>query len=129
MKYLLPLFLLVVQLMVAQDNSTGNQITVTDAQGNVIEQVSFPAMQNTDGFQFVYVTAGNMTGSLSDFERFFRDYLITEHEIGYHVLGCMLMGPDAGYMTARNKEIETEFGKNFINEERAKAKELFEKRV
>ena len=89
------------------------------------EQMEQTAVKMATNNQFVYVTAGNMTGSLSKFEVFYKSHLMEEYGIRYKFFGCMLMPHEANYMTAMNDQIKKRYGADFIQAERAKAKEIF----
>ncbi|KQC32970.1 hypothetical protein AAU57_06260 [Nonlabens sp. YIK11] len=136
MKYsLLLLLFLTAQLCVAQVViNTGKkseqqpenlEVLVANSNPSVLQ----PIGQKGTSSGLVYVTLGSLTGQLSKFEVFFRQYLIQNYNVGYEFYGCNLIGPELAYMNKKNKELTDAFGEDFIATQREKAKELFNKKA
>ncbi|PRP65773.1 hypothetical protein BST86_01025 [Nonlabens agnitus] len=101
------------------------EVLVANSNASVLQ----PIGQQGTSSGLIYVTLGSLTGQLSKFEVFFRQYLIQNYNVGYEFYGCNLMGPELAYMNKRNKELTDAFGEDFIATQREKAKELFNKKA
>lgn len=133
MKVIFLLVLFTSSLVMAQD---GTSTVSMDGTSNVsLSQTVHRTPANlsiTDavhGDRFVYVSAGSLTGQLSSFEVYYREYLLEVHNIASIAYGCDLLGPELQFMNQMNKELKAEYGDDFIDQERSKAKILFEKTI
>lgn len=78
--------------------------------------------------QYIYVSAGNLTSTRTDFERYFENYLWEKYAIRTKYLDCSIMPSELCYMSALNSKWKARYGKEFINNERKLLKTEFEKK-